>query len=77
MVKTMESKGWIERQPDANHGRIVQIRLTAQGKSLLHECDAAVADLEGIMLAGLDSEQQLRLNGELKAMVHALIAMML
>jgi hypothetical protein len=36
-----------------------------------------VADLEGIMLAGLDSEQQLRLNGELKAMVHALIAMML
>src|SRR5881398_1144702 len=33
MVKTMDAKGWIERQPDANHGRIVQIRLTAQGRS--------------------------------------------
>jgi len=77
MVKAMDAKGWIERQPDINHGRIVQIRLTAQGKSLLRECDAAVADLEGIMLAGLDAGQQQRLNGELKAMLHALIAMML
>ena len=77
MVKTMEAKGWIERQPDANHGRIVQIRLTDPGKSLLTECDAAVAELEGIMLAGLDAGQQQRLNGELKGILHALIAMML
>jgi len=77
MVKTMDAKGWIERQPDANHGRIVQIRLTAQGKALLRDCDAAVADLENIMLAGLDAEQQQQLNGQLRAMLHALIAMML
>jgi DNA-binding MarR family transcriptional regulator len=76
MVKTMEAKGWIERQPDANHGRIVQIRLTDQGKSLLSECDATVAELEGIMLSGLDAAQQQRLNGELKTILHALIAMM-
>lgn len=77
MVKMMDAKGWIERQPDANHGRIVQIRLTAQGKSLLCECNVAVTELEDIMLAGLDTEQRQRLHGELKAMLHALIAMML
>jgi DNA-binding MarR family transcriptional regulator len=77
MVKAMDAKGWIERQPDANHGRIVQIRVTDQGKALLRECDAAVAELERIMLAGLDTEQQQRLGGQLKGMLHALIAMML
>jgi DNA-binding MarR family transcriptional regulator len=77
IVKAMDAKGWIARQPDSHHGRVVRICLTPAGQELLRECNAVVAELEGIMLAGLNEPQRHMLNGQLRGILHSLIAMML
>jgi DNA-binding MarR family transcriptional regulator len=77
MVKIMEAKGWIERQPDSSHGRIIQIRLTEPGLALLDQGDAAVADLESAMLADLNAEDRLALHGQLRLVLRSLGAMLM
>ncbi len=77
MVKAMEAKGWIARQPDANHGRIIHLRLTEQGVALLREGDAAVAVLERTMLAGFDDAARGDLHAQLRALLRSLSAIVL
>lgn len=77
MVKAMETKGWIERQPDPAHGRIIRIHVTALGQELLSRCDAAAAGLESRMLAPLGEEDRASLRGQLKTLLHALHAISL
>ncbi|SCK30097.1 MarR family winged helix-turn-helix transcriptional regulator [Vogesella sp. LIG4] len=74
MVKMMEGKGWIEREPDPSHGRIIQIRLTEAGKVLLYQCDAAVAQLEAVMLAELGDEERPLFHQQLRTLVRTLSA---
>jgi DNA-binding MarR family transcriptional regulator len=75
MVKMMEGKGWIEREPDPSHGRIIQIRLTEAGKELLRQCDAAVAQLEAHMLAEMSEKERTQFHKQLRALVKMLSAM--
>lgn len=77
MVKAMEGKGWIARQPDAHHGRIIHLRLTDEGSALLRAGDLAVAELERNMLAELDAGQCGELHAQLRALLRSLSAMML
>ncbi|MET3116859.1 DNA-binding MarR family transcriptional regulator [Undibacterium sp. GrIS 1.8] len=77
MVKTMESRGWIERQPDASHGRIIQISLTESGQSLLKNCDIAVAKLEVAMLAELGADECTALHGQLRKLLRSIGSMMI
>ena len=42
MVKAMEAKGWIEKSPDPDHGRIIRISLTEEGTACLERCDGVV-----------------------------------
>lgn len=56
IVKTMEAKGWVVREPDPTHGRIVQLSLTAAAQTLLARCDETVKQLEAEMLEGIDPE---------------------
>lgn len=77
MVKAMEARGWIERQPDPAHGRIIRIHVTALGQDLLARCDSAVAEVEDRMLADLDDGRRGALRGQLRALLHALSAMSL
>ncbi|WP_106476898.1 MarR family winged helix-turn-helix transcriptional regulator [Phytohalomonas tamaricis] len=72
MVKAMEGKGLIAREPDPYHGRIIHIRVTAHGRELLARSDEAVARLEAVMLAQLDAEERHQLHAQLKSCVHAL-----
>lgn len=72
MVKTMEARGWIAREPDASHGRIVRIRVTAAGHALLVDCDAAVAAIEQAMLAALPDAARDTLHDQLRTMLGAL-----
>jgi len=72
MVKQMEGKGWIARTPDPAHGRIIQISLTASGQAVLADCDAQVAELEGLMFAELDEEARATLQAQLRGAVRAL-----
>jgi DNA-binding MarR family transcriptional regulator len=77
MVKMMEAKGWIERNADASHGRIIQLRLAEPGIAILKECDAAVAQLESAMLADLAQEDRAALHGQLRVLLRAISAMSL
>jgi len=72
MVKQIEGKGWIARTPDPAHGRIIQISLTEAGQAVLADCDAQVAELEGLMFADLDEEAKAILQAQLRGAVRAL-----
>jgi DNA-binding MarR family transcriptional regulator len=72
MVKTMEAKGWIERNPDPSHGRIIQISLTEAGHAILGECDAKLLEVERVMFPDLDEEERAKLQGQLRGAMRAL-----
>ncbi|HEX5392854.1 MAG TPA: MarR family transcriptional regulator [Rhodocyclaceae bacterium] len=76
MVKMMESRGWIEKQPDESHGRIVQISVTGQGKDILRQCDAAILRLETAMLNGMPVEDCQALQNQLRSLLSELTTMM-
>lgn len=77
MVKMMEGKGWIEREPDPSHGRIIQIRVTQAGQDLLNHCDTAVAQIEDAMLAEMGINERRALYAQLRELLHGLSKMML
>ena len=56
IVKMMETKGWVVREPDPTHGRIVKLSLTANAEALLARCDETVKKLEAEMLEGIAPE---------------------
>jgi DNA-binding MarR family transcriptional regulator len=72
MVKSMESKGWIERTPDPAHGRIIQIQLTEEGHAILRQCDPKVREVEMQMCPDMGEEERTLLHAQLKAAVRAL-----
>lgn len=77
MVRTMESRGWIERQADPKHGRIIHLRLTPAGEQLVARCNAAAAQLEASMMSQLDTDQQAQLLSLLRGCVQSLGAMLI
>jgi DNA-binding MarR family transcriptional regulator len=72
LVKTMEANGWIQRQPDPSHGRIIQISLTTAGTALLRRCDAQVLEVELAMFRDLSEGQRADLQALLRSAVRAL-----
>ena len=53
VIQGLEARKLVTRRPSTSHGRIVQLLLTQRGLDVMHECDAAVSQLERSMLAGL------------------------
>jgi DNA-binding MarR family transcriptional regulator len=72
MVKAMEANGWIERSPDPTHGRVIQLRLTPSGQSVLASAHAVTARLEDEMLVAIDADNRKSFHDQLRACVHAL-----
>lgn len=58
LVKTLEKKGLVRREPNPAHGRIIWLRLTDAGERLIRECDVAIDRLEERMLRELTAEQR-------------------
>ncbi len=56
MVLSMELKGWIIREPDGVDNRVVQLALSAAGRTLLAEGDSRVRAIEKQMLEELSEE---------------------
>ncbi|GAB7545169.1 MarR family winged helix-turn-helix transcriptional regulator [Cupriavidus sp. 8B] len=56
VVKTMEARDWIVRQPDPANGRIVLLSLTETARALLTQCDETIEGVEREMLEGIDTE---------------------
>lgn len=72
LIKGMEKKGWIVRNPDPNHGRIIHISLTSEGKRLLSRCDRVIAQIERQMLHDLSDKEIKTLHGKLRNAVGVL-----
>lgn len=72
LTKAMEHKGWIERQPDPNHGRIIHISLTGDGRAVLARCDREIAELERKMLEELSARERQALQKQLLGLVRVL-----
>jgi len=72
MVKAMEGRGWLTREPDPRHGRIIRIGLTAEGQAMLAQGDRCAVEVEARMLSGHSPEQSRALREELKQVLRAL-----
>jgi DNA-binding MarR family transcriptional regulator len=58
VIHALERKGLIKRNPHPNHRRTLPATLTAKGRRLLAECDAAVSEFEDAMLAGFSEKDR-------------------
>jgi DNA-binding MarR family transcriptional regulator len=72
MVATLERACLIERVADERNRRILHIDLTDKGLAMLASCDAAVDDLEDLMLGGLDAPDLQRLRRTMNTCIHNL-----
>lgn len=66
LIKDMEERGWIIKQPDPNHGRIIQIQLTETGKAMLATSNSVVADLDQKIFGDLPEQEIVELKNHLK-----------
>jgi DNA-binding MarR family transcriptional regulator len=57
VVSTLERAGLIERAPHPTHGRILQVRLTGEGRRRLDRATPGVRALERDVEAGLTAEE--------------------
>ncbi len=73
LVKSMQKKGWIKRQPDPTHKRIVQISLTEEGMNMLQACDDLVARLEQQMMEDFSAQEQKTIQTQLRTMMRVLM----
>lgn len=71
LLRAMEAKGWVARNADQSHGRIIQISLTEEGQAILLECDHKVRELEEVIFADLQADQRAELHAQLRAAVGA------
>jgi DNA-binding MarR family transcriptional regulator len=58
IIGNLERDGAIRKTPHPVHGRILQWTLTARGTTLLGACKERVLELEGRLVAGLDSKAE-------------------
>ena len=72
VLLSLERRGLAHRQAHPQHGRILQIRLTAKGRRTLEACDKHVREVESSMLKGLTRQQQASLRHALLSCVHSL-----
>ena len=65
----MATRGWITREPDPTHGRIVLLQLTDEGREVLRQCEQVVRALEAQMLAGIEADVASSVQGHLETFV--------
>ncbi|MEP7242823.1 MAG: MarR family transcriptional regulator [Gammaproteobacteria bacterium] len=65
VVQGLEERKLVSRRASASHGRIVQLLLTERGVEAMSACDAAVRQLELVMLAPLTALEKVTLRAAL------------
>jgi DNA-binding MarR family transcriptional regulator len=58
IVRALEERGAITRQPDAVHGRILRLAITAEGRALNARCRALTAPIEAQLKARAGSARE-------------------
>ena len=72
VMQALEQLSLVERELDANHGRISRTALTAKGRRVLAACDRAVDITEAAMQRSLPRAQRKQLGADLRACLRAL-----
>lgn len=74
VMNAMTARGWISREPDPTHGRIVLLQLTDAGRQMLRECETAVRTIERQMLGDIALEDAAAVQAHLETFVRNLRA---
>jgi DNA-binding MarR family transcriptional regulator len=72
VIHALERKGLIKRNPHPNHRRTLPATLTAKGRRMLAECEAAVSEFEDSMLASFPEKDRAVFLDMVKAAVRNL-----
>ncbi|MFJ6570711.1 MarR family winged helix-turn-helix transcriptional regulator [Streptomyces sp. NPDC091292] len=72
VVKVLEGKGYVGREADSSHGRLIRITLTPVGAEALAACEEAVDVVESQMLRELTPHGREQLLADLKSCVRML-----
>ncbi|VVE09231.1 MarR family winged helix-turn-helix transcriptional regulator [Pandoraea anhela] len=72
VVGIMASHQWITREPDPNHGRIVLLQLTDEGRRVLAQCEAVAKEIDTRMRAGVPREDAAAVQRHLEMFVRNL-----
>jgi DNA-binding MarR family transcriptional regulator len=72
VVASLEREGLVDRAPHPLHGRVLQTDLTARGRAVLADCDAATLELQELMLSELDADQRASLMAGIKSCLRTL-----
>lgn len=66
VLVNLEDDRMIERLPHAEHGRVIEARLSQKGRASLHRAHRAVEAVEGRMVKGLTGGERARLTAALR-----------
>ena len=66
VLAALDALGFVQREPDESHGRVIRTRLTPTGLAALAACDRAVDRLEEEMLAELSGSEREQLLAALR-----------
>lgn len=72
VLRELEGKRWVERHPHPGHARILQAKLTPDGRAVLRACHQAVDAIQERMLSGLDAASRQRLAAALRSCIESL-----
>jgi DNA-binding MarR family transcriptional regulator len=72
VIAALAGKGFVRREANPKHGRVIHTRLTRAGAAALAACDEAVDRIERQMLAELDGAGAERLRADLASCVRSL-----
>jgi DNA-binding MarR family transcriptional regulator len=72
VIRRLEQAGLIKRNPHPNHRRKRPANLTAKGRRVVAECEAAIAEFEARMLRGFSRGERARFLALIKTAVRNL-----
>ena len=55
-MSVMAARGFVTREADPSHGRIILLKLTDEGAAMLRECEAVLRPLETRMLGDVSAD---------------------
>jgi DNA-binding MarR family transcriptional regulator len=65
-IDRAEAAGWVRRLPHETDSRQIEVELTSQGRSLVDQAAAVIAEREAALLTDLSRREQGELDGYLR-----------
>ncbi len=72
LVNALEAKGFINRAPSPKHAKVLEIRLSNKGSSVLDSCEIEIDEIEEQMLSEVSESEVLDFRQTLRACITAM-----